>query len=124
MDAHLGVFAIGVHAIGRDKGAGSAVEDMKETFVERQACTQDGGDEQVVLGQRDVEGAEGRGHGLGFVSKRLGKFKGHHLAYTLYVGAEEVAVALKTLIAQLAHVLVDDGVALAEIDDIHSGMGL
>ena len=34
VNAHLGVFAIGVHAIGRHEGAGSVVEDIEESLVE------------------------------------------------------------------------------------------
>ena len=34
VNAHLGVLAVGVHAVGRHEGAGGVVEDIEESLVE------------------------------------------------------------------------------------------
>ena len=74
---------------------------------------------QIVFGKGNVQGAQRGRNGLGLIGQCLGEFKGHHLADALDVIAEEQAVLLVALVAQLRHILVDDGVLLAKIDDVH-----
>ena len=72
MDAHLGMFAVDVHAEGRNKAVVNVVEHLQETLVEGQSGTQNGGQHDVLLlGQGNIEGAQRRSNGLGLVGQRL-----------------------------------------------------
>ena len=44
---------------------------------------------------------------------------GHQLADALQVVTEGASVALDLDVPQLSHILVDDAVAVSEIDDVH-----
>ena len=92
--AHFGVFAVGVHAIGRDEGVVGMVEDVQESLVEGQSGPQHGGDDDVVLGQGDVDATERSGDVLRLVFERFGQFVCHHLPDAPDVVSEEHSVLL------------------------------
>ena len=49
----------------------------------------------------------------------LAHLVGHQLADTLQVVTEGASVALDLDVPQLSHILVDNAVAVSEIDDVH-----
>ena len=124
VDAHFGVFAVGVHAEGGDKGVFGMVEDVEETFVERQTGTQYGGQQEVVLDDGHLGCPQGGGDGLCFVGECARDFVGHGFAYATDVLPEQGSVALVGFVANLGHELVDDGVLLAEVDGVHGGLSV
>ena len=124
MDADLGMLAVGVHTICRDEAIGGAIEDMEVAFVEGQTGTQDRGHKEVILGQGDVDGTEGRGYGLSLVFQDFRQFECHHFADASDIVSEEQAILLIGLVAQLGHVLVNNGVLLCKVNDFHCSLGL
>ena len=117
--AHLGMLAVGVHAEGGDEGVVGMVEHMEEPLMEGQSGPEDGAHDQVVGWHVDGSHAQGCGHLALLVVEGLGYLVGHHLADAADVVAEERPVLLVLGVADLRQVLVDDGVAVAQVDDFH-----
>ena len=82
------------------------VEHIEEALMEWQSGAKYGGYQDVVLLHVDFHLAKGCGDGLGFVVELAAELVCHYPAYAAYVLAEEKAVALVGLVAQLIHVLV------------------
>ena len=87
--------------------------------MEGKTGTENGGDDHIVLGQGDVNGAERGGDGFRLVLQRLRQLVGHDFADALDVVAEEQAVLLILLVAQLCHEAVHDGIPLSKVDNLH-----
>ena len=122
MHAHLGVLAVGVHAVGRNEGAVGMVEHVLESIVEGESGAEHSGQQHVVLGQLYVERAQGSGDGFWLVAERFRDFVGHQLSYTKDVVTKQQTVLLVFLVSEFSHVLVDDAVLFSEVDDVHGGI--
>ena len=61
------MFAVDIHAEGRDETIVCLVKHIEESFVEGQSSTQHGGNNHVIFGQRNRDGTQRSGHRLGFV---------------------------------------------------------
>ena len=117
--AHLGMFAVGVHAEGTDEGILGVVKHLEEALMEGQSCTQHRCQQQIILHHRNVDGAKRCGHGARLVVERLRQLVGHHLADTLDIVTEQEPVLLIALIANLGHELIHARVLFTEVDYFH-----
>ena len=48
MNPHLGMLLVGIFAIGTHESIAGVVEDIEETLMKRQACTEDRTDDNLV----------------------------------------------------------------------------
>ena len=110
MHTHLGVFTVGVHAIGRDKGILGSVVHIQESLMIGQAGTQDGGEHDVVLRQRHFYRSQRRSDDFLLVVERFRQLVSHHLAHPFNIAAKHHATSLIGFVAQQCHILIDDAV--------------
>ena len=113
------MFTIDIHTESRDKAIVGLIKHIQETLVERQSGTKHRCYHHILLRQGDVEGAERRGNGLRLILQGLRQFVSHNLTDTHDVVAEEKTVSLVILVTQLRHILIENRVALAEINNFH-----
>ncbi len=119
MHAHVVMFGIGVFAISRYKGIAGMVEDVEEAVVERQAGTEYRSQHNLVYGHIHTGNAQGSGYILGLISQGFGYLIGFHLADALDIVAKKQSVFLIIDIAHLRQVLINNGIGVAEINDLH-----
>ena len=90
--------------------------------MERQAGTQNSGDDDPVFGQLHGRHAQGRLHRPGCETERLRNLVGRDLADALHVAAETHRIGLHRLVADLGDELVENRVLLAEDMQLHNNL--
>ena len=100
------------------------VEDMEESLVERQAGTEDGCQHHLIGRHLHSSYAQRGLHRRRNISKGLGYFKRLKLTHPPDIVPKEQAVFLILLVPHLSHVLADDGVGIAQINDFHLSIWL
>ena len=117
--AYVGVRLVGVLAVCAHEGVAGMVEYVQKTVVERQTGPEYGCEHHLVGWHTDARRAERRLHLAYLVAESLAQLVGLELAYAHDVVAEKQSVVLVVLVAHLGHILVHDGVCLAEVDNLH-----
>ena len=119
MDANLGVSLVLILAECRNEGIAGVVEDVEEALVERQTGTEYGAEHQLVGRHIHLGNAKRSLYVALLLVERLAQLVSDKFAYTHDVVAEQQTVFLIVLVAHLRHILINNRVALAEIDNFH-----
>ena len=119
MDANFGVSLVLILAECRNEGIAGVVEDVEETLMERQTGTEDGAEHQLVGRHIHLGNAKRSLDVALLIVERLAQLVGDEFADAHDVVAEQQTVLLIVLVAHLRHILVNDRVALAEINYFH-----
>ena len=119
VDANLGMSLVLIFAECRNEGIAGVVEDVEEALVERQTCTEYGAEHQLVGRHIHLGNAKWSLYVALLIVERLAQLVGDEFADTHDVVAEQQTVLLIVLVAHLRHILVDNRVALAEINYFH-----
>lgn len=122
--AHLVALIVYILAVGAHESIAGMVEDIEEAIVERQSGAEDGGKHYFVYGHVHLSYAQRRGNVLFFILQRARNLKGLELANTLDVITEKEAVFLILSIAYLRHILIDNSVLVAKINDVHKELSV
>ena len=120
MYAYFVMGCVLIFAICADKGIACMVENIEETVVERQSCTENGSENYLVSGHVNLRRAQRCHHRTRFIIQCFGDFESLKLTDTHHIVTKKQAVFLIVLVADFCQILVNDGVLLREINDFHS----
>ena len=115
----LEIVAFPVLAENREGGRLGVVEHVQQALVHRQARPEDGGDDQLRVGRGYLRRSQRRHDILDGIGQLPGYLIAEDLSHPLEVGTEAEAVFLDHGIAHFRDELVEDGVVVAEIDELH-----
>ena len=116
---NLEIVSLAVFSPGGEETAFRPVEETQDTFLQRKAGPQDGGDYQGGIGRLHLGNGQRSGDLFLRIGKRFGNLISEDGAYPLQVDAETHPVFLDVGVPDFGDETVENGVGLSQIDDFH-----
>lgn len=107
LNLHLSSATNRLLTVGTDEGIFGLVEHVEEALVHRQACAQEGAEDNLVLWYLDVSNCQWGLHLLGCVGEVAADFYCHDLSNSLDIAAKTHAVFLDINRTEFFQILVE-----------------